>query len=590
MFGRSLQAVCFLRGWLFFLLGVTLLPAGTAAQPTSSNPLLFHVRERSQHLELVVNSSRVLTMKGDIPRAQVNNPDVLKLTPVAANQIQISAIRPGVTQVNLWDAEDKVYTVDVIVLGDARELEMLLRAAFPDAALKIRPMKSSVLIVGHVPRPDMVSKITMIAEDYYPKVISNMSVGGVQTVLLHVKVMEVSRTRLRTLGIDWNYVTGTDFVVSSVSGLITSGASTAGFAGGASDTFRFGITDGTQLFTSLIEALRKDNLVKVLAEPTLVTMSGRPASFLVGGEFPILVPSGIATATVEYKEFGTRVDFVPIVLGNGAIRLEVRPTVSEIDESRNVSVGTFTVPGLRTRTVDTGVEMQAGQTLALAGLIQEKVEAENKGLPWISELPYIGAPFRRVQESVNEIELLIMVTPEIVDAMDSQSVRLRGPGENTTSPGDCELLLKGFLEVPDCCADGTCVKCRSGHHTAPTHNQSAHVHSEGKFPQATGLPTSGETILSSDVRELSDSPTVVRRARRRSDRMQEPADTQMKPSVTAAYQTSPVGVTFTLPVSEQTGSSPDKAKVLNRKSRGGNLDSHVHQPQFFGPVGYEVHP
>ena len=108
------------------------------------------------------------------------------------------------------------------------------------------------------------------------------------------------------------------------------------------------------MFTSLIEALRKDNLVKVLAEPTLVTMSGRPASFLVGGEFPILVPSGIATATVEYKEFGTRVDFVPIVLGNGAIRLEVRPTVSEIDESRNVSVGTFTVPGLRTRTVDTG--------------------------------------------------------------------------------------------------------------------------------------------------------------------------------------------------------------------------------------------
>ena len=590
MFGRSLQAACFLRGWLFFLLGVTLLPAGTSAQPTSSNPLLFHVQERLQHLELVVNSSRVLAMEGDIPRVQVNNPDILKLTPVAANQIQISAINPGVTQVNLWDAEDKVYTVDVIVLGDSRELEMILRASFPDAALKIRPMKSSVLITGHVPRPDMVSKITTIAEDYYPKVISNMSVGGVHTVLLHVKVMEVSRTRLRTLGIDWNYVTGTDFVVSSIGGLVTSGASTAGFASGASDTFRFGITDGTQLFTSLIEALRKDNLVKVLAEPTLVTMSGRPASFLVGGEFPILVPSGIGMATVEYKEFGTRVDFVPIVLGNGAIRLEVRPTVSEIDESRNVSVGTFTVPGLRTRTVDTGVEMQAGQTLALAGLIQEKVEAENKGIPWISELPYIGAPFRRVQESVNEIELLIMVTPEIVDAMDAQSVPPCGPGENTHSPDDCELLLKGFLEVPHCCADGSCVKCRSGHHTAPVHNQSTRVHFGGKSSQAGGLVTSGEMVLSSDVHEFTDSPAVGQPTVRWPETTQESVDTRMKPSASAAYQTSPVGVTFTLPVSEKTGSGPHNPKLLNRRSLEENPDSHAHQPLFFGPVGYEVRP
>ena len=110
------------------------------------------------------------------------------------------------------------------------------------------------------------------------------------------------------------------------------------------------------------------------------------------------MPQGLGTVSIEYKPFGTRVDFVPIVLGNGNLRLEVRPQVSEIDESRSVTINNITVPGLRTRWVDTAVEMKAGQTLALAGLVQERVESENKGMPWLADLPWVGAPFRRVEE------------------------------------------------------------------------------------------------------------------------------------------------------------------------------------------------
>ena len=189
--------------------------------------------------------------------------------------------------------------------------------------------------------------------------------------------------------------------------------------------------------------------------------SGRVATFQSGGEFPVVVPQGLGTVAIEYKEFGTRVDFVPYVVGNGVIKLQVRPQISEIDNARAVTISGTRVPGLRTRWVDTAVEMKAGQTFALAGLIQERVEAQTRGLPWISELPYFGVPFRKVREERNQIELLVMVTPQLVDALDPHEVPNCGPGETTTSPNDVDLYFRGYLEVPRCCPDGTCSSCQT---------------------------------------------------------------------------------------------------------------------------------
>ncbi len=431
----------------------------------STGSIVYRVRAASQRLEMTVNSSRILTTERKIPQAQVNNPDVVELTPLSPTEIQISALSPGVTQVNLWDEQNNLTTVDVIVFGDARELEYVLRSQFPNATLKVVPVATGVLISGYVDRPEHVDLVKRIAEEYYPKVIDNITVGGVHQVLLHVKVMEVSRTKLRRLGFDWAKITGGNVVASTISGLITA-ATTGGVTTTGDATFSFGVVDGSAAFFGVLEALRQDNLAKVLAEPTLVTVSGRPAFFNVGGEIPVLVPQSLGSVSIEYKKYGTQLDFVPIVLGNGHIRLEVRPRVSEIDPTRTVTIGSVSVPGLRTREVETGVEMKAGQTLAIAGLVQLRTESENRGLPWVSDLPYVGAAFRSVDNRTNEIELLILVTPELVEAVDADQLPPCVPGLNSADPTDVDLYWKGSLEVPACCADASgfgpgCASCET---------------------------------------------------------------------------------------------------------------------------------
>ena len=148
-------------------------------------------------------------------------------------------------------------------------------------------------------------------------------------------------------------------------------------------------------FYGFIQLLQRNNILKVLAEPILVTTSGRPAYFLSGGELPIPVPQSLGTVSIQFRKFGTQVDFVPIVLGSGRIHLEVRPKISEIDPTVSITLNGTTIPGFRTRECDTGVEMNAGQTLALAGLIQTDVQMQIEGIPYLMDIPYLGLAFRR---------------------------------------------------------------------------------------------------------------------------------------------------------------------------------------------------
>ncbi|MDA0657755.1 MAG: pilus assembly protein N-terminal domain-containing protein [Planctomycetota bacterium] len=437
--------------------------ANAGAQLPGHDPVKFRVDAPSQRLEMVANSSRILTLDKEIPRVLVNNTSILRVVPLSPTQVQVSALKPGVTAINLWDEEGKVYSVDVLIMGDARELELLLQTQFPHSAIRVRPTASSVILTGTVDRPEVVSRIIRMAEDYYPKVINNISVGGVQQVLLHVQVMEISRTKLRSFGFDWAQFGAGGSIVQDASQLISAFSSTAqSVTAGNNATVQFGLFNGTEAFFGVLEALREYNLVKVMAEPTLVTVSGRPASFQSGGEFPILVPQSLGTVSIEFKTFGTRVDFVPIVQGNGRIRLEVRPYVSEIDNARGVTVNGERIPGLRTRWVDTAVEMGAGQTLALAGLIQDRTETINRGIPFLADLPWVGAAFRRVAETTNEVELLVMVRPELVDGLDPHEVPPCGPGETNTNPNHLDFYWRGYMEVPRCCEDGSCEACQSG--------------------------------------------------------------------------------------------------------------------------------
>lgn len=442
---------------LFLLAG---FPHVQAAENDPTH-IVHRVESSNETLEMTVNTSRILTIGKPLPRVQVNNPEVAEITALSDTQVQVMAKKPGVTQVNLFDEDDKVYSVDTIVYPDARELTLLLRTQFPTAALKVVPTANSVIISGYVDDPSQVQRIVDIATDYAPKVLNNIKVGGVQQVLLEVKVMEVSRTKLRNLGFDWgNIGSRGDFAVNGVSGLLntavnqSSGSSTGAATAlgtlqpGNAQNFSFGVLGAGNQFFGVLDMLTQKSVAKVIAEPKLVTVSGRPAQFMVGGSFPIIVASAFYQS-VQWRNYGTQVDFVPIVLGNGAIRLEVRPQVSELDPSRGTTVNGTTVPAIIMRQVDTAAELRAGQTLALAGLVQQRVETASRGLIAVSELPLLGIPFRHMGDQYNEIETLIMVTPHLIDGMDACQVPPGGPGYATAVPDNHELYCRGHVEVPN---------------------------------------------------------------------------------------------------------------------------------------------
>lgn len=453
--------------WLCAALAVTIVTGALAqdgsSRDDSSKPsqIIHKLQSANETLEMTVNSSRILTIGKPLPRVQVNNPEVAEITALSETQIQVMAKKPGVTQVNLFDEDDNVYSVDTIVYPDARELTLLLRTQFPTAALKVVPTSNSVIVSGYVDDPSQVQRIIDIASDYAPKVLNNIKVGGVQQVLLEVKVMEVSRTKLRNLGFDWgNIGSRGDFAVSGVGGLLNTAANQSSSAGGGAATalgtlqagsgqnFNFGVLNGGSSFFGVLDMLTQKSVAKVVAEPKLVTVSGRPAQFVVGGQFPIIVASAFYQS-VQWRNYGTQVDFVPIVLGNGAIRLEVRPLVSELDDARGTTVNGTTVPAIILRQVDTAAELRAGQTLALAGLVQQRIETTTRGLIGISELPLLGIPFRHVSDQYNEVETLILVTPHLIDGMDACQVPPGGPGYATSNPDNCELYCKGHIEVPN---------------------------------------------------------------------------------------------------------------------------------------------
>lgn len=460
MYDNSFAQACSRRAPVFAACSMLVL-ALAAAFPDAAfaqavydpNSVIRKISERTEKMELTTNTSRILTLEKKIPRVQVNNPELVAVTPLSDKDVQISAKKAGVTQVNLWDEDGNIHTIDVMIYGDARELANALQTQFPHASIKVYRYSESLVLTGFVDRPDHVGPIMRLAEDYAPKVINNISVGGVQQILLKVKVMEISRTKLRELGVDWGWFGGGNgsFAVSRPGGFISQFSSGAQTVETLGETFSFGIIGDSGAFFGVLEALEERHVAKTLAEPNINAVSGRPAQFLVGGEFPVLIPQSLGTSSVEFKPYGTQVDFLPVVLGNGNIRIEVRPQISDIDPTLSVKLADLEIPALTTRRVDTAVEMKAGQTFALAGLVQERTDSINSGLPYLSDVPVLGVPFRRTRNEVNEIELLIMVTPEFVDPIDAGGAPCYGPGYNTTNPTPRQLYCAGHVEVPPHC-------------------------------------------------------------------------------------------------------------------------------------------
>lgn len=419
---------------------------------------ILQLRNRVTTLSMIHLDSRIVETNVPIQIVDGHNADIVDIQPIAANQVRFHGVNPGITSARVITSEGAVFTVEVIVEQDTRELRSQLQRLFPGTSIEVVGIRDGVVLQGWVTEPAQLPQIVRIAEQYYETVHNQLTVAGPSQIMLRVKVMEVQRSKLRELGFNFLAIGQQYMVSNAVGGLAPLATATAPFGGPptasiipsalASPEIQFAITGDNNTFQGFLKALQVNSLAKILAEPVLVTTSGRPARMQSGGQFPILVPQSLGSVSIEWRDFGVELEAVPIVLGEGRLRMDIAPSVSERDFTNSVNVNGFVVPGLTIRTVNTQVEMKFGQTLMIGGLISSRRLATTQKVPFLGELPWIGAVFSRKSHTEAETELVILVTPEMVAPMDACQVPPLGPGEASVVPTDHELYLNGQLEVP----------------------------------------------------------------------------------------------------------------------------------------------
>ena len=410
----------------------------------------FEVNESVESLNVIAGSARRLKFAYQVPELMVENPEVIQASPVSPNEILVTGLKPGVSSITISDPDKNLQTIAVEVLVDTRKLELALNNFFPDSQIQVHPLNEGVILAGHVARADQVANIMSVARDFFPdNVVNQLAVNGNQNIAIKVDVYEVSRTKLRELGVDWAILGRRFSAVSSISDIIQSISDEGQFTVG-DQNLSLGVVDDGRTFQTFIQALERNNIAKLLDQPVLVAQNGRPAEFLSGGEIPIQLSTGLGNTSIQFRPFGTKLDMVPIVHGNGELTLEVRAEVSEIATELSSNNGT---PGFRVRRVNTGVKMRAGHTLALAGDFKQNYTGENSGFPKIKHSGIFGPFFRRVEVQENETELVFLITPQFVSDVEPGQIPAGKLGQLTASPSNTELYKNGYLEVPVCAED-----------------------------------------------------------------------------------------------------------------------------------------
>ncbi|MEZ6122440.1 MAG: hypothetical protein R3C49_04605 [Planctomycetaceae bacterium] len=469
------------------------------AQEESSSPvqrLLFGRNEVTIYEKFTV----ILEHSSRIKSVLDFDAEVIKIDPVHGhpNQITVYALATGVTTITIIDEAGQNVSVEVLVRGDVRHLENYIRRYYPHDDVQIEEIKGSVRLSGWVTKPQHINEIVTIAEQFYPNVMNHMQTGGVQQVMLKATIMEVNRSKLRRLGMNFGLL-GQDYFLNSTPGPITpvTGINTTGtsplvtFSGFNNTSVSFGFLNSNASLRGFIDALRNENLLKIHATPMVVTHNGEPANLLNGGEAPVVVPAGLGTTAIEFKPFGVIMNGVPVILGNGRLKLQIDASVVERDFANSVTVSGVTVPSFTVRKVNTQVEMNFGETLVIGGLIQKREDSSTSKVPFFGELPWIGAAFSKKQYNESETELLILVTPEHVAPMTPDQVPAGGPGMFTDTVTDHELYWNGMLEVPrvgpECSAQFNCLECeQNGYCQRHPHGCSGRGMLNGMFSGAGG--------------------------------------------------------------------------------------------------------
>ncbi len=447
--------------WLWCMIIISFL----AVAPARAANLLERVQnqEISQTLRLKVGRSKVLRTSFAITRISVADPDITDIILISEREIYVNGLAPVVTNISMW-GKSRYTSATVTVEADLTLLKEKLHQILPKEKIGVEAAGDSIVLSGEVTGPVAQSTAVSLALPYVggkkEKVVNLMHVGGVQQVMLEVRVAEINRLIGQQIGINFNAVTPNgNFGVNQLNSLapITNLVrSFGGNVGSPGTSFTPALSPAIQalggwtaagtLWTVFLNLLRQNNLGRVLAEPNLVTTSGQKASFLAGGEYPIPVPQsgigGAATITIEYKKYGVQLEFTPTVLDDHKIGVKVHPIVSELDYTNAVTTNNFVIPGLLTREMDTQVEVQDGQTFAIAGLLQDTSRNVINKFPVLGDIPVLGALFRSTNYQKNETELVALVTPHLVKPLTPGAGRL--PTDKWIEPTDVDTYLLGL--------------------------------------------------------------------------------------------------------------------------------------------------
>ncbi len=423
------------------------------AQAKSKSPaklgFKIHSAPMQRHM-VTIDQSILISTASAIRQISLAAPEIADSVLLSPQQVYVIGKTIGTTNLTLWDSRNNVSVLDIEVTPDIVGLKAKLQEIMPSEPIGVTAAREGLTLFGDISSAARLSQALALAELFAPNKVTNlMQVSGIHQVMLEVRVAEMSSTLTKRLGINFGaFADGNFFGVSTLNGLTSFGLSETldrnVFTISDSINAILGFEAGDVSVTGFLDALKEDGLTKILAEPTLIALSGQEASFLAGGEFPVPVPQGDGDVTIEFRSFGVALRFTPTVLSPDKISIRVAPEVSELDFANAVTLAGTRVPGLVLRRASTVIELGDGQSFAIAGLLREQVREVVSKFPILGEIPILGALFRSSSFERGETELIIIVTPRLVKPLDVAKQPL--PIDAYVEPTDVEFFLFGKLQ------------------------------------------------------------------------------------------------------------------------------------------------
>ncbi|MBW1745717.1 MAG: type II and III secretion system protein family protein [Deltaproteobacteria bacterium] len=381
--------------------------------------------EKPKKLQLVVGKSIILKNSKPVDRVSIANPAIAKVILLSPNEVYLIGKTAGITNLTIWQNKKICAIYNLEVDCDISRLKQQLHNILPDEKdIRVIATHNSITLSGRISDTNNLSQVMILAKEYASggTVHNLVKVEEVHQVMLEVRIAEMSRSVTKNLGINWTYNRGGSFGLGLLGDLPLPEQRGVSITSELSSLF-FKFENGISTWTGFIDLLKQNGLAKILAEPTLIALSGQTATFLAGGEFPIPVSEDDGIG-IEYKQYGVSLAFTPTVLPEGRIRINVTPEVSEIDFSVAVLIGGYPAPGLLTRKTSTTVELADGQSFAIAGLLKDTVQDSISKFPFLGDIPVLGMLFRSRAFQKRETELIIIVTPRLVKPFDLEKQTL----------------------------------------------------------------------------------------------------------------------------------------------------------------------